>query len=475
MFWEPIYAVLLLVSTTVVYFSAIGMKDRSKRLKTLILTASIIINLGILVYFKYYDFIMSSITDAAKLAGLSFLPPKTTVIPWLHAKIMSILAGISALLGASYKPPILKLITPIGISFYTFQALSYSIDVYRGKRDAEKNFTVLALFVSFFPLILAGPIERSTSLLPQFYKKTEFNYRNASDGLKLMAWGLFQKMVIAEHLLIIVNAVYGNPKAYSGFPVLAAIYCYVIYVYFDFAGYSNIAIGISQVMGYEIMTNFRRPFLARSMDDFWRRWHISLISWLRDYLYIPLGGNRVSRPRWYLNMILVFTLSGLWHGAKWTFVTWGFINGVLIAVSNASKPLKEKLIAAIQKLTKIEPNPNHKIRIIWQRFSVASMFAFGGVFFAAQSMSDAFYVLSKWSFKNFLHIFLIYDPIQCLFIIFFCAIAFTADHIQETRGSIRAMINKKPLFSRWAVYVALCSCIALFGFRGSGQFLYFRF
>ncbi|TFH43699.1 MAG: MBOAT family protein, partial [Chrysiogenales bacterium] len=317
MWWDPKYALLLLSTTIIVYATGILMHDKSQRIKKLCVALSVISNLGILFVFKYFNFFNNSVRD------------------------------LFAAMGMEYSVPELNFLLPVGISFYTFQALSYTMDLYRGSRKPEYHFGMFALYVSFFPTILAGPIERSTRLLPQLYRKVEFNYDRVVNGLVLMAWGFFQKLVIADRLAQYVNMVYANPQLLDGLPLLLATYFFAIQVYCDFSGYTDIAIGTAQVMGYELMPNFRRPFFASSIGDLWRRWHISLISWLRDYLYIPLGGNRVGRFRWYLNVLIVFTVSGLWHGAQWTFVIWGSLNGVLIVLSQVTERVRTAIRNAV--------------------------------------------------------------------------------------------------------------------------------
>lgn len=269
MYWEVAYALLLLASTAVDYFAAIAMhRQQTKAGKRGWLALSLVVNLGFLVAFKYFD--------------------------W----------------GAGF-------VLPIGISFYTFQTLSYTIDVYRGTRDPERHFGIFALYVSFFPQLVSGPIERSTTLLPQLHTPKTVDYDAISNGLKRILWGLFQKMVIADRLAVYVEEVFRHPSAYEGAPVLLAIWCFAIQVYMDFAGYSNIAIGSAQLMGIRLSENFDRPYRARNIVEFWRRWHMTLTNWFRDYVYIPLGGNRKGPAPQLLNVYIVFFLVAIWHGADW--------------------------------------------------------------------------------------------------------------------------------------------------------------
>ncbi|MGS0525486.1 MBOAT family O-acyltransferase [Zobellia nedashkovskayae] len=224
----------------------------------------------------------------------------------------------------------LRIILPVGISFYTFQTLSYSIDVYKRKLKPSQDIIVFFTFVSFFPQLVAGPIERATNLLPQFTSKRKFTHATLSHGFKLMIWGFFLKVVVADRASIYVNAVYNNIESHEGLSFLAATFLFAFQIYGDFAGYSLIAIGTAKLFGFDLMTNFNRPYFSSSVSEFWTRWHISLSTWFRDYLYIPLGGNRATKPRWLFNLFITFLVSGLWHGANWTFVVWGALNGVYL-------------------------------------------------------------------------------------------------------------------------------------------------
>lgn len=298
MSWNPAYIVLILISTLVDYFAAIKMSEQDNINKRKIyLFFSLFANLGLLFIFKYFNFF----NDSVRLLFQS--------------------------LGVNYGVPSLSLLLPVGISFYTFQTLSYTIDVYRGVTKPERHFGIFAVYVSFFPQLVAGPIERSERLLPQFRVPVIPNENNFSSGMKLMVWGFFKKVVVADNVAIIVNQVYNNVNEYQGLPLIIATFLFAIQIYCDFSGYSDIAIGSARVMGIHLMKNFNTPYFSKSITEFWKRWHISLSTWFRDYVYIPLGGNRVSKPRHYLNLFLTFLISGLWHGANWTFVIWGALHG----------------------------------------------------------------------------------------------------------------------------------------------------
>jgi alginate O-acetyltransferase complex protein AlgI len=308
MCWKTEYLVLILLSTGVDYFAALKIQKSARmKKKKALLYLSLLINLGLLFGFKYFNFFSESMESFFK-----------------HINIF-------------YETPHFQVLLPVGISFYTFQTLSYTIDVYRSKTHAEKNFIDFALYVSFFPQLVAGPIERSYRLLPQIKKKHTFSRVRLYSGLRLMLWGFFQKVVIADRLAYYVNEVYNHSDLYHGWTIWVATFFFAFQIFCDFSGYTDIARGAARILGYDIMLNFRRPYFARSIRDFWQRWHISLSTWFRDYVYIPLGGNRVVRWRWYYNLLLTFVISGLWHGANWTFLFWGALHGLYLILSYAVK------------------------------------------------------------------------------------------------------------------------------------------
>jgi D-alanyl-lipoteichoic acid acyltransferase DltB (MBOAT superfamily) len=299
--WDWRFLSLIIFSTVVDYLIGQRLRTEDKQSKRkVLLWTSIVVNLGFLGFFKYYNFFLENFVDAFSLFGMQ-----------INANSLNI-------------------ILPVGISFYTFQTLSYTIDVYRKKLEPTKDFIAFSAFVCFFPQLVAGPIERATNLLPQFINNRKFNYKQAVNGVKLIIWGFFMKLVVADRLSIYVDAIYGNPVNHSSITLITATVFFTFQIYCDFAGYSNIAIGCSKLLGIDLMTNFKRPYFSQNVSEFWSRWHISLSSWFRDYLYIPLGGNRVNALRKKTNLIITFTVSGLWHGANWTFVIWGLINGVYL-------------------------------------------------------------------------------------------------------------------------------------------------
>lgn len=298
MCWNAKCIVWILLTTIVSYVAARWLeKEKSHRKQRVIVGASVFVCLGMLFYFKYFNFFSSSVISLLKYFGFSSTPI------------------------------ILDVILPVGISFYTFQTLGYVIDVYRGDVKAEHHFGMYAAFISFFPQLVAGPIERTTNLLPQIKYERKFKYDQAIYGLKLMLWGYLKKVVIADTISPYVDLVFANPFSYRGFDFIIAIFFFSIQIYCDFSGYSDIAIGVAKLLGVNLMTNFRSPYFSASIKEFWSRWHISLSTWFRDYLYIPMGGNRCSSLRCNFNLLITFLVSGLWHGANWTFVFWGVMHG----------------------------------------------------------------------------------------------------------------------------------------------------
>jgi D-alanyl-lipoteichoic acid acyltransferase DltB (MBOAT superfamily) len=349
--WNPAYLALMLLSVVVTWLSGILIEGKAERHKRLVLLGSLVINLGILFFFKYYNFFAESLEQ------------------W-----------------TSFKAPAFNVLLPVGISFYTFQALGYSIDVYRGTVKAEHDFINYALFVTFFPQLVAGPIERTGRLLPQFKVNHVFDYDQVTGGLKLAAWGMFKKVVIADRLAVYVNGVYSNPSVYPAASLALATFFFAIQIYCDFSGYSDIAIGSARALGFDLMTNFRRPYFARSISDFWRRWHISLTTWFKDYIYIPLGGNRKGLARQCFNILLVFSISGLWHGAAWHFVAWGLIHGILQVV--------ERIYREISGRRKIVYT--HTVGAAVNMIITFIVVCIAWVFFRADSIGSAFGICAKF-------------------------------------------------------------------------------
>lgn len=373
MSWNPKYAILIFISTVVTYFGSIiigyiSEQETNKKIKKIILGLIIVINLGILVYFKYSNFFLICIAKALESLGISLVVPAFDVI------------------------------LPVGISFYTFQALSYSIDVYKAEVKPERNFLKYALFISFFPQLIAGPIERSKNLLRQIQdienRKLEIN--KVYHGLLLMLWGLFLKMVIADRVVVFVDKVFDGYYHLGGVELMAGAMAFAIQIYCDFSSYSTIAIGVAETIGFQLIDNFDTPYLSCNIKEFWRRWHISLSMWFRDYLYIPLGGNRCSKSRKYINIIITFLVSGLWHGASMNYVVWGFIHGVYQVAAEIIAPAKSRINRALH----INKNTfSYKLGQIIGTFLLTD---FAWIFFRCSSLKDAFMYVKR--------IFLYFNP-----------------------------------------------------------------
>jgi D-alanyl-lipoteichoic acid acyltransferase DltB (MBOAT superfamily) len=380
--------------------------------------------------------------------------------------------------GWNYPIQSLRLVLPIGLSFHTFQSLSYVIEVYWGRQKVEKHIGIYALYVMFFPQLVAGPIERPQNLLHQFYEKHEFEYGRVINGLKLMVWGMFKKVVIADRIAPFVDKVYNNPSNFKGLPIIIATVLFAIQIYCDFSGYSDIAIGSAKVLGFNLMQNFKRPYFSKSITEFWQRWHISLSSWFRDYVYIPLGGNKVKLPRYVFNLFVTFLISGLWHGANWTFVIWGALNGLYIII--------EKLIKryGIRHLKRDKPFLNNFITKTLKVVYTFSLINFSWIFFRANNISDALYMvknlfsnLKEWPTSNYLLATISSIDLKSyefLKILIAILILLIVEMIQR-KVSVIKFINLKPLPIRWGIYIF--SVIALLFFKSfqNQQFIYFQF
>lgn len=448
MAFVPVYILILGFTIVVDYYAGIFIENSNGKRKKMFLVVSLFANIGVLAVFKYYNFLNDNITTL------------------LH--------------GVGYQNPIpyLSILLPIGLSFHTFQAMSYTIEVYRGHQKAEHNFGIYSLYVMFFPQLVAGPIERPQNLLHQFYEKHQFEYQRVIDGIKLMIWGLFKKVVIADRVSILVDAVYDNPHNYQGLNLIIATIFFSFQIFCDFSGYSDMAIGAARVLGFKLMKNFDRPYHSRSIQEFWSRWHISLSTWFRDYLYITLGGNRVSIPRWYLNLFIVFMVSGLWHGANWTFVIWGALHGFYLVFALITKNIRNK-VAEFIGLTKL-PMLHAGLQILIT-FTLSSI---AWVFFRAQTVADAFYII-KYSFiglSDSIHKYLNhtlnlhegmrgFDFYMAIGTILIMEIVF----ILQYRINIREWINSKPLAFRWTIYYAAVLFILWFGVYENKKFIYFQF
>lgn len=443
MCWKAEYVILIIASTLIAYFTALLIAATDDRFrKKIYLCLSLISNLAILLSFKYADFLTDNVQ---------------TFLDYFNVSVTI---------------PHLNILRPIGISFYTFQILGYSIDVYRQKIPPEKHLGIFALYVAFFPQLVAGPIERANRLLPQFKQRNYIKYINVKQGLELSMWGLFKKVAIADSIAGLVDVVYASPQSHSGFILALATFLFSIQIYCDFSGYSDIAIGIAKILGYDLMVNFRQPYFSRSISEFWRRWHISLSTWFRDYLYIPLGGNRVSMQLWCVNIIIVFAVSGLWHGASWTFVIWGLLHGIYLLVSVSTDSWRKQLSRSLMF---------YKVPRLQSFCSTATVFLLvsaGWVFFRANSLSDAFYILT--------HIFDVHEidltniwslgipRFQTMMAFVLTTVLFCVDYILAKDLRIKDYVwNSVPL--RYACYCMCFYGIVFFGIFGEIEFIYFQF
>lgn len=433
MSWRPVYVVLIAFSTLVDYFAAQAIaKAATGPSRRLWLAASLAANLGLLGVFKYWNFAADSIRWLVE--PLSWVPPI----------------------------PAADLLLPVGISFYTFQSLSYTIDVYRGARPPERHLGIFALYVVFFPQLVAGPIERSTTLLPQLLEPRPFSTDNLAVGFRLILRGFFKKLVVADRLAIYVDAVYSNPDGHSGVTLLVATLCFAFQIYCDFSGYSDIAVGSARLMGYKLMANFRRPYFAASVGEFWSRWHISLSTWFRDYLYIPLGGNRKGFVRRLANVAVVFTVSGLWHGANWTFVVWGALHSLYLIFELLSARLFARLAWSSPPRIVTMPLTFVAVVVAW-------------VFFRAATLSEALTILARMVTAQgsiFLGPFggvnLVHGVVAVAAIVVVEAIA----ERQDQEGAL--FLSNNPAI-RLLSYAQVAAAILLFGVFDGGQFIYFQF
>ena len=441
MSWNAKYVFLILFTTIISYAAAI-LLEKTERLrnKKIILIGTAVACLGVLFFFKYFNFVSESVTAVFRLFAIQM------------------------------NPVLLNLLLPVGISFYTFQTLSYVIDVYKGDVKAEHHFGYYAAFISFFPQLVAGPIERTNNLLPQIKAEHKFDYDQATYGLKLMAWGYFKKIVIADTLSQFVSKVYDAPQGFSGFALVLATVFFTLQIYCDFSGYSDIAIGTAKLLGINLMTNFKSPYFSQSIKEFWSRWHISLSTWFRDYVYIPLGGSRVGKIRHAVNLLITFLVSGLWHGANWTFVIWGGIHGLGQVIENAIVP-KNKLKEKSKGCAWI-------IRVLFV-FAFAS---FAWIFFVSNSLGDAGYVI-KHAFdgittpvaylKNgFVDIGL--GKTRLLVVLFEVFLLGIYDYISLKYDCINE-ISKKPVLVRYFVYLSILFIILCFKASVQAEFVYFQF
>jgi alginate O-acetyltransferase complex protein AlgI len=457
MAFVPIYILILGFTIVIDYFAGQFIEQAEGKRRKIFLVCSLVANIGVLAVFKYYNFLNDN---------FNFL---------LHG------------VGTNSPLPYLKILLPIGLSFHTFQAMSYTIEVYRGNQKAERHFGIYALYVMFYPQLVAGPIERPQNLLHQFKEQHTFDYDRVTSGIRLMIWGVFKKVVIADRLGIVVDQVYNDPHSY-GSPrliIATAFFCYQIYC--DFSAYSDIAIGAARVMGFKLMMNFNQPFHSKSIAELWTRWHISLATWFRDYLYIPMGGSRVKVARQYFNLMFLFLICGLWHGASWTFVIWGGLQAVYIIFGLVTKRIRDSISRKI---------PFLKLPIL-SIIATFILFAFAAIFFRETDISTALYIAKKIfsGIPEVIHN-LFYHPaisstsaianaapanglsskeIINLIMGFAVIIFLEVAQFLQSKFDLKVSMLKIPRLTRWTLYLLVLYAIGFLGVFAHRQFIYYQF
>jgi len=445
----PSYLLILLALIVVDYTCGILIARSTGRQKKLFLLLSIVCTCLILFVFKYFNFFSSNVNQLA------------AALHW------------------NYTIPALKLILPIGLSFHTFQSLSYVIEVYKGKQQAERHFGIYALYVMFFPQLVAGPIERPQNMLHQFHEKHLLDYPSIVIGLRQMLLGYFKKMVIADNLAPYVDSVYANPSGSSGNMTIIAIFFFAIQIYCDFSGYSDIAIGAARVMGFRLMDNFNFPYFSRSVGEFWHRWHISLSTWFRDYVYIPLGGSKTSTGRMYYNLFIVFLLSALWHGAGWTFIIWGMLHAFYLVTG---KVLGSYLQQTKERMGISNQSSISKASGIMFTFLLTT---FAWIFFRASDVNNAFDIVRHISFDpsslgQDIHVLTqrvhmaFPARVPVIYILISLLVFFIAEYVLYTRNT--NIFKPWPKYMRWSIYYSVAVMIFLFGvYDITPNFIYFQF
>lgn len=434
--WDWRFLMLIFFSSIVDYLIGLGLRNEENDAKRkLLLWTSILVNLGFLGFFKYYNFFLDNFVQAFSFFGTE-----------LNVRSLNI-------------------ILPVGISFYTFQTMSYSIDIYRRKLEATKDFVAFSAFVSFFPQLVAGPIERATHLLPQFYKKRTFDYSKAVDGTRQILWGLFKKIVIADNCAEYANLIFNNSESYSGSTLILGAVFFAFQIYGDFSGYSDIAIGTSRLFGFDLMRNFNFPYFSRDMAEFWRRWHISLSTWFRDYLYFPLGGSHGGTWIKIRNTFIIFLVSGFWHGANWTFIVWGALNAIYFLPLLLTNNNRNNLDIVAQG--KLFPS----IKEFFMILSTFSLTVFAWIFFRANNIDHAFnYISTIFSWSTFTFPDLFPKTVAVLLLLFI----FIEWHGRERQFAIQNLGQSWIRPFRYTLYYAIIFAIIWFGGKEQ-QFLYFQF
>lgn len=466
MSFVPYYILILGFTIVVDYYAGILIEKSEGEKRRLYLIISLLSNIGILFVFKYFNFFNANIR------------------------------GLADALHWNYSIESLAIILPIGLSFHTFQAMSYTIEVYRGTQKAERNFGIYALYVMFYPQLVAGPIERPQNLLPQFRVEHKFDYERVTDGLKLMAWGFFKKIVIADRLATVVNQIYDDPTKHTGVPLIIATYFFAFQIYCDFSGYTDIARGAARVMGFELMKNFNRPYAAESIGEFWTRWHISLSTWFKDYLFFPLARWHAATRRQaaqglvkfnpplrlihqagiYFDIFVVFLISGLWHGANWTYLIWGALHAVYLMFALAKKGWRARVL----QIVGLDRRPV-LLKLI-RVFATFNLVAFAWIFFRANSLSDAIYIVGHLtadislaeSFGENLATQLSMSRTDLIVSVLLIAVLEAAQYLHESI-ELKSLLASRPVWFRWAFYYSLIAAILFIGEYKANQFIYFQF
>lgn len=442
MVFKPIYILILGFTIIVDYYIGIWLgNEQNQRKRKQIIILSLVANLGVLAVFKYYNFFIDNFNE------------------------------VITIFGSSYEAPYLGILLPIGLSFHTFQAMSYTIEVYRGKFPSEKHLGIYSLYVMFYPQLVAGPIERPQNVIPQLKKNIYFKYENLSEGFKLILLGLFKKIVVADRLSYFVNSIYDTPEQYEGFATWIGTFFFCFQIYCDFSGYSDIALGTAKTMGYDLMENFKNPYYSKSISEFWKRWHISLSTWFKDYLYIPLGGNRVGRILNYRNIFIVFIISGFWHGAGWNYIFWGFLHAIFLTTGVMIRNNFENHISIKNILLK-------KLVSLSKLVGTFSLVWFAWIFFRAKNWNQSIIILQGLTKikKQQIGIYVFGDNAQEL-ILSFTAIGILAviQYIGRNKR-ISIVLNDYGKITSWSFYLVLTFIIIIFGaFHNSGEFIYFQF
>lgn len=440
-YWEPSLVLLLFASTVIDYYVGIKIHEATNQKKRKrFLYLSVFVNLGLLFFFKYLGFFTETSYAILDFFGIEH---------------------VSEVTSQTYN--IEKILLPVGISFYTFQTMSYSIDVYRKLIKPERNFVKYALYVSFFPQLVAGPIERANRLIPQFYKKININIPAIKQGIIMMAWGFFLKLVVADRLGVYADIVYASPKSYGGIPLILGAFFFTFQLYFDFSAYTTIAIGAAKIMGFNLMQNFNRPMFSTSISEFWSSWHISLMEWLKDYLYKPLAKKNIPRI---LIVIIVFFSVGLWHGANWTFVAWGLINGFFLMFEIGTKSFREKWIEKLRI-------PKFIYRTYWYLIGWF-LIVLSTIFFRSPSFKIAIEY-----FKNLF----VFDHLQFnilktsyeFYITIGLLIFVQIIHYYKGNNKVYELITQRPQIIRWIIYILFIFGIVLFSVNRQNNFIYFQF